>query len=479
MQQDQRRTGGRTQPRPGAARRSRGRRILQWTGGSLATVVLLVAGAAVWAYNQLSGNITSTDVERALGEDRPVDLHPGALDIALIGSDSRAGTNGQYGDFDTMQSDTLMLLHIAANREWATVLSFPRDSWVDLPACDMGDGTMSEPHQGKINEAYTLGGLSGDPGNAAVCSMKVLEATTGLRIEHFVTIDFQGFKGMVNALGGVEVCPEEAVHSEKADLHLEAGCQIIRDEDALAWVRARYNIGDSSDLGRIERQQEFLTSMAERARSQLANPTALYGFLDATTRSLTTDSELASVADLASLATTMMSIPEDAIDFRTVPNFPRSLVVPSDQANVLWQQPEADQIFEALRNDTRPPSDERLGETPADPGTGGGTGAEDADPGDAGGIPPSHVPVRVLNGTGTGGLAAEVAEQLRQAGYQVIEVGNAGQRVEFTSIAYPNGMAKQAETLAGDVPGVEPFVSTATSAAVVLTIGADWPGLDP
>jgi LCP family protein required for cell wall assembly len=121
---------------------------------------------------------------------------------------------------------------------------------------------MSAPHHAKINEAFAIGGASGEVAEAAACTIRTVEDGTGLRIDHFASVDFQGFKGMVNALGGIEVCPEQAIHDEKAHPDLEAGCQTVRDEEALGCVRARYSIGDGSDTGRIGRQQEFMQALA-------------------------------------------------------------------------------------------------------------------------------------------------------------------------------------------------------------------------
>ncbi|MCL7021336.1 LCP family protein, partial [Vibrio vulnificus] len=171
------------------------------------------------------------------------------------------------------RSDTLMILHIAENREWATVVSIPRDSWVEIPACDMGDGVMSDPHHAKINESYALGGINGDAGGAAACTIRTLEQNTGLRIENFVSLDFLGFKDMVDALGGVDMCLDEPIDDVKAHVTLDAGCQTLNGEDALGFVRVRYSVGDGSDIGRIERQQEFMNALAEKAQSKLTSPT--------------------------------------------------------------------------------------------------------------------------------------------------------------------------------------------------------------
>ncbi|MER7404801.1 LCP family protein [Streptomyces sp. NPDC000070] len=430
-----------------------------WSAGACSALVLGVAGVGAWLYQDLNGNIQGADLDNKLGGNRPVNLSPGSKNILVVGSDSRDGDNAEYGKgLTTMQSDTLMVLHIPANREWATVVSFPRDSWVEIPACDKGDGTKSAPHHFKINEAFAIGGTSGEVAEAAACTIRTVEANTGLRIDHFTSVDFQGFKGMVNALGGIEVCPEQAIHDEKAHLDLEAGCQTVRDEEALGYVRARYSIGDGSDTGRIGRQQEFMQALAEKAQSRLTSPNALYGFLQSATKSLTTDDNLAGIKPLYGLASELKGIPSDRLTFLTVPNYPREADVPADKANVVWQYPQAADLFTALAQDEE--VDKRQIQ------------ADSEDP-----VHASSVRVRVLNGTGVSGRAAAVAEKLREAGFTVVGTGNAPETTRTTTVSHPQGLDARAEVLAARLPDVRAEQDTGAAAGVVtLVVGA---GLDP
>ncbi|WP_207931066.1 LCP family protein [Streptomyces sp. 8K308] len=440
---------------------SRGGRILLWTAGGLALLVLAPTGALGWLYHQLNGNIQAADIEDRLGDDRPEDLSPDAMTILVAGSDTREGTDGAYGQAEGMRSDTMLVVHVAANREWATVVSIPRDSWVSIPACDLGDGTRSEPHHGKINESFALGGMNGDVGGAAACTIRTLEQNTGLRIDNFISLDFLGFKDMVDALGGVDVCLDEPIQDDKAHVGLEAGCQTLDGEDALGFVRVRYSVGDGSDIGRIDRQQDFMRSLAEQARSRLTDPTALYDFLDAVTSSLTTDPELAGLRPLYDLAEDLRGIPEENLTFLTVPNYPRELDVPEDTANVVWDQPSADLLFDSLARDERMTEDDLAAAAEESPAT-----------------RPSDVQVRVLNGTGVTGQAAEVAEQLGDAGFTVVGTGNADGEAATTVIGYPEGLAEHAELLAARLPGAatEPD-DTGPPGVLTLTVGADYGGV--
>ncbi|MDX2695308.1 LCP family protein, partial [Streptomyces ipomoeae] len=427
-----------------------------WSAGACAILVLGVAGVGAWVYKDLDDNITAADIDNKLGGDRPANLSPGSKNILVVGSDSRDGANAKYGkDLDTMQSDTLMVMHVPANREWATVVSFPRDSWVEISACEKGDGGTSSPHRAKINEAFAIGGSGGEVAGAAACTIKTVEANTGLRIDHFMSVDFQGFKGMVNALDGIEVCPEEAIHDEKARLDLEAGCQTVRDEKALGYVRTRYSVGDGSDIGRIGRQQEFMEALAEKAQSKLTDPSALYGFLQSATKSLTTDEDLAGIDPLYDLASELKGIPSERLTFLTVPNYPREADVPTDKANIVWQYPQAADLFTSLAKDKEVDKKRLKAET------------EDL-------VYASAVRVQVLNGTGVTGRAAAVAEKLREAGFTVVGTGNAPENTDDTTVTYPSDLAKQAEVLTSRLPDADASqAADATAGVVTLVVGTD------
>ncbi|MCX5399112.1 LCP family protein [Streptomyces sp. NBC_00102] len=423
-------------------------------------LILGTAGTGGWVYTHLSGNIDGADVDDSLGGDRP-EAAAGGENILVIGSDSREGLGDSYGkNLTTMQSDTLMLLHTGGDGKWASVVSFPRDSWVQIPSCASGEGPASKPHHFKINEAYAIGGSTGDKVKAAACTIKTVEANTHVRIDHFLIADFRGFKGMVNALGGVEVCPKEAIHDTKAHLDLKAGCQLVRDDKALGYVRARYSIGDGTDIGRIGRQQEFMQSLAARAKSKLYNPTALYGFLDSATKSLTADQDFAGIKPLYSLASRLKGIPADRISFLTVPNYPRERDIPTDKANVTWQQPAAHDLFTAMNDDRETTTDalkKSVAELPAPAGT---------------------VRVTVLNGTGTRGKAMEVAESLQALGFQIAATGNAPAHVGKTTLTYTPDQADGARALAGRLPGLTPAPAAPDApAGITLTIGPDLPAL--
>jgi LCP family protein required for cell wall assembly len=254
-------------------------------------------------------------------------------------------------------------------------MSIPRDSWVNIPACTTGDGQVSAPQQFKINEAFALGNLDGNHTALGVaCTVKTLEQDTGIYLNHFIVVNFTGFENMVGALGGVPECNPTPINDPNSGLRLSAGTHLLTPNQALGYVRARYTLGDGSDLDRIDRQQAFMSSLISRVQSKLLDPIAIYNFLDASTKALTIDSQLGGVTGLYDLGQSLRSIPSSKIAFFTIPNFPRGEVVPGDEANVLWTQPEDNEIFASFRDDV-PASSTLFGPSPSPPRPSTGTAA--------------------------------------------------------------------------------------------------------
>ncbi|MFF3565965.1 LCP family protein [Streptomyces sp. NPDC002574] len=335
---------------PGAAppTRQRRRRWPRVLAGVTALAVLSGAGVAWHLYRQLDGNIhTDTDTSRELlrvQSERPSALPQAtsAENILLLGSDNRGDGNGKYGqDTGTQRSDTAILLHLAADRKTATAVSLPRDLMVDIPSCRRPDGSMSDAQFAQFNWAFEFGG--------AACTIRTVEKLTGIRVDHHLVVDFSGFKKMVDAVGGVEVCVPHDVHDKDAHLDLKAGRQVLHGEDALGYVRARHGIGDGSDTQRIDRQQEFLASLVKKVDSTgvLLNPTKLYPLLDAATSSLTADPGLDSLRELYDLTQTLRRTPAGQVRFLTVPR--RPWVQDPNRDELV--QPDAEKLFTTLRED--------------------------------------------------------------------------------------------------------------------------------
>ncbi|MEW2414079.1 LCP family protein [Streptomyces sp. NPDC046866] len=335
----------------------RRRRLLRWI--ALGMALLVLAGAAVgwWLFRKLDANITEdTSAEAELERyehERPVHFIDGSQNILLIGSDSRSGAeNARYGkDGGTQRSDSVILLHLPADRRSATAVSIPRDLIVQIPGCLGADGSRTSARAAQFNWAFQWGG--------AACTIRTVEKMTGIRIDHHMVVDFGGFKKMVNAVGGVEVCLKQPVNDAEAHLKLPAGRQTLRGEQALGFVRARYSLGGGSDTERMERQQQFLGALVKKVQSNgvLLNPGRLYPLLDAATSSVTTDAGLASLRGLYELVRGMRDIPADQVKFLTVPRRPYAADPNRDEL----VQPAAAELFRRLR------ADEPLTVAPASP----------------------------------------------------------------------------------------------------------------
>ncbi|MFC9801246.1 LCP family protein [Streptomyces bacillaris] len=356
------------QPKDGSASR-RKRPWLRWAALGASFLVLVSAGAGWWLYNKLDGNIT-TDTGAAAElkvyeKERPDQVVMDAQNILLIGSDSRAGDNSKYGrdDGGSQRSDTTILLHLAADRKSATAVSLPRDLMVEIPACRTGDDKETRERLGQFNSAFELGGTA--------CTIRTVERLTGIRIDHHMVVDFNGFKDMVDAVDGVEICLKEPINDKDAHLELPAGRQTLNGEEALGYVRARKTLGDGSDTERMERQQRFLGALVNKMQSNgvLLNPTRLYPVLDAATKSLTTDPGLDSLRDLYDLVRSMRDVPTDQVQFLTVPRQPYRNNPNRDEL----VEPDASELFKQLRED-KPvavvPADE-LKDAEKETGTGG------------------------------------------------------------------------------------------------------------
>jgi LCP family protein required for cell wall assembly len=321
----------------------RRRRITQRVVIVLGVLAIVLTSAFVIAYKKLEGNINAVSIVDQLG-DRPesveVEGPKRPLNVLVMGSDNRDGTN--IGGETPGLSDTTILLHLSADRERAYGVSLPRDAMVERPDCVGKDGEKKiAGGLTQFNAAYAVGGPA--------CTIKTVEQLTDIRIDHFVVIDFAGFKDMVNAINGVTVCVPEEVNDDIGKIYMPAGTYKVNGAQALDYVRVRHGLGaPTGDIGRMKRQQTFIAAMVEKvvSRGTLANPVRLYRFLDAATRSLTTDPGFANLRELASLGTSLQDIGLDNVQFITVPN----RAWPQDPNRLEWA-PEARGLWRKIRFD--------------------------------------------------------------------------------------------------------------------------------
>jgi LCP family protein required for cell wall assembly len=395
----------------------RRRRGLRWVAAGAVVVLLAAGGTVVFLYERLQGNIHKEHVEEQLGPNRPPKLNK-SMNILLLGSDSRDGANKAYWSPDVSgeRSDTTILLHLSPNRDRAVAVSFPRDSMVQVPQCTKKNGRKVASYFGMLNSAFAYAG--------APCTWKTIESTTDIHIDHYVKIDFTGFKRVVDALGGVEICVPHAVNDPRANLSLKAGRQVVRGNAALGYVRTRYGLGDGSDLERIQRQQKFMASVVKKATSgsMLTDPARTYRFLDAVTKSIATDDKL-SVSVMRKLATSLKGMSAGTVRFVTVP----TQTYPKDPNRVQWDTAQAKPLFDAIRKDDALPAPK------PEP-------TRDAQP------KPEDVKVRVVN------APKKVLKDLKAQRFQVTAAKGPAQ--PQTKILYGPGAERQADALAVVIPGV-------------------------
>ncbi len=340
----------RPQGRVGARPKRRGRtkkrhQLLVVVLAASVALALVIGLGSVYFLRHLDDNVDYQDYSGQL-TDRPdkVDVATGPqepLNILVMGSDSREGAgnniDGLTGEGE--RSDTTIMFHLSADRTFAYGVSVPRDTLVDRPDCVAEDGTTIPGEDDVLwNEAFEVGGPA--------CTMQQFEQLTGVRLDNYVKVDFNGFQDMVDAIGGVEVCIPEEIHDPAHGIDIPAGTREIAGKEALNYVRARYTLGDGSDLGRIKRQQAFLAAMAGKvvSRGMLTRVDRLLGFLDAATRSLQTDFD--SVGEMKDVGASFRSIGLDNIRFVTVP----WQYSPEDPNRVEWL-PEAEKLWRKVALD--------------------------------------------------------------------------------------------------------------------------------
>ncbi|WP_398942682.1 LCP family protein [Streptomyces sp. CFMR 7] len=467
---------GRNARSPRRAPKSGKRRVLRWGSSVLALLILGAAGAGYLYYEHLNGNIRKEDL--TLGDKRMADHKANAagqtpLNILLIGSDARDSEANQKlgGAKETFGApplaDVQMLLHLSADRSNLSVVSMPRDTMLKMPKCTAPDGEVFPASTGDVQTNQSLG--RGGPG----CTVATWYELTGIRIDHFMMIDFAGVVSMADAIGGVPVCVSDNIYSRGADgrggsgLKLEKGTTYVKGEQALQWLRTRYGFEDGSDLARAKAQHQYMNSMVRELRkgTKLTDPGKLMNLAEAATNALTVDKGLDTVKKLYDLAEELKKVPTKRITMSTMPNVYGTGV---NAGRVYPKAGDAEQLFRMVREDM--PLDgkasKRKPEEPKDPSA-----------------PVGEIAVAVRNGTATdtlgpvSGRAGDVAGQLKEAGFArtTVDPDNVTKSAR-TGILYPSADLEgdaQAVAKALGIPISQVKKSTEVS-GISLAVGADW-----
>lgn len=420
----------------------------KWIALFSACMLLVVLGYGGAILLRLRANLHTNELNIS---DYTGALENGALDILVIGSDTRAGTDGSYGDDDgeSARADVMMLLHISKDRKNVNVLSFPRDLMVSIPKCtDPNNGKVYEGEDGvQINESLGRGG----PG----CTVATISKLTGVQIDHFMLVDFNAVKELSKVVGGVEVCVDKPIDDEYTNLKLPAGKSTVEGEQALAFLRSRHGFGDGSDIGRIQAQQGFMAALLRKTKSEgtLSNPSRMVNIAEAITQNVTVDTGLGNINELVGIGTTLGSVDLSQVVFATVPTEPWS-----EDANRLQTTSEADAVFKRLQDDqslkveATANAQEQQSSEPADHST----------------------DVTVVNATGLEGRGTTIANVVTGLEYMSVTPISAAEPVQFSAVTYAPGHEAEAHEISGKL-NIGRVNESATDAGVTVTIGTDFP----
>ena len=462
---------------------------------------MAAVGVALAVRAQLSG---ITHIKKIDAQHRPP-KYTNALNILLIGSDTRVGQHGLGGDAGCNCSDTLMIAHISPGRQSVTVISIPRDTVVPYYACAPADGLPGQQANPYADERINATLAAGGP----ECVRETVERQTGIYIDNVIELDFTGFEKVINDIGGVNVCLPFAIDNpvtstEGSGLDLSAGEHHINGRVALQFWRTRYNIANGSDIERIARDQYLMAQIVKGVLHSglLHDPTRLYTVVGDVADAMTTD---ASDTELFHIALSLDNISPDHVQFITAP----WATYPYDPNEVQFAQPQADALFWAIAHDSALPrlvTTHRHGKaghgrspsapaTPATAATPADTASPTASPvgspaaspsaspaGQPESVTPSQVNVEVLDGSSGLDRSTQTAAALTSRGFNVIGTGAALEMTHKKSvIEYPSATElPAAQVLAQQFTTIKlKLVPDLTPGTLDLILGSSFTGLAP
>ncbi|MEV4468896.1 LCP family protein [Nonomuraea sp. NPDC049504] len=419
--------------KPRRSAKARRRNVI--LAGFLSSCVLATTGV-VWATPRQIGTVDAGVTARSSS---------GAENILLVGVDKRDDLTRQQqnrlklGREAGQRTDTMMVIHLSEDHKKVTVVSLPRDTWLTIP----GKGDH------KINSAYQFGGPK--------LAKQTVEAATGLEINRYIEVNILGFIDVVDSLGGVTVCTPVPIDDTKIALNLPAGTHQLNGVQALGYARTRATA--RSDLDRIDRQQQVISALLNRALSAdtLANPGKLASFVNSTLSTVKVDPD----DGLLGLATQLRDVSLGDVKFAEVPLADVDFKTPTGESAVLWDKAAAREMFRKIGAD----------EDPAKP-TASTSPKPSAKPT---ALAPGDVTLKVKNGTLITGLAARTKEALVAYGFKVPgKPGNTSKKdYKQTFIRYGAGMEQSAKLVATAIPGAE--LRAADIDGIELILGSDQP----
>ena len=475
---------------PPARSRHRGSRrgkVLKIVSCVVAGTFLAVAGAGYYLLHQTLGKVATVslaDLKHRPAASKPNSAGQTPLNILVLGSQTRDGQTqavhvGNASKDGTDLSDTAMLMHVAADRKWAEVISIPRDLFVPIPACqDRTNPGQTDPAQAEAQFYDAMG--EGGP----ACAVATVEQMTNIRIDHFVELTFDAFIDLTNAVGGVQICvPEPGIDDPNySGLVLSAGLHTIIGNEALAFVRDRHGLAGGTDTSRIQMQQEFMTALFSKLTSNgtLEDPITLYKIATSVSSNITVDTALDNIGTMASIAESVGSINKKYIQYITAPEtFDTPGEFSYDEAGEHSSPgPGFDQLWTDMREDQPLPGSPAAAEVgtlaSASPSASSNqaAGSPSANPSPT--VAAKEVTVQVFNGTDVAGEAHNAAMNLATMG-MTTSIGDSGYSgYATTTILYPAGDQAEADTLADDVAGSVLKQSSSVS-ELTLVVGANAP----
>ncbi|MFF8841011.1 LCP family protein [Streptomyces sp. NPDC015130] len=435
---------------------------------ALSVVVLAASGIGHAVVTGLDTGITRVDPFRDM-KNRPQAGH--GMNVLVVGTDGRDRITPEekekyrLGGAPCHCTDTVMLVHISEDRERASVVSLPRDSYAEMPEhTDLNSGRRHSSHPVKLNAAYAEGG----PG----LTVRTVESMTGVKIDHYLEVDFTSFMRTVDAIGGVQICTTRAVKDSATGLDLAAGTHELDGGQALQYVRSRH-IDGAADIGRMQRQQKFLAALIDRATSGgvLLNPVRFREMATTMLSSVRADEDFGT-DQLLALAKAMRGFTPASSEFVSVPIGDMSFPVKGIGSTVKWDAAKAQKLFQALRED-RPLASAAQKAAAGAAGKGAAPRTAVVD------VAPRTIRVQVYNGTRTDGLGRKVDDALRATGFATTRtpMTGSGQERKQTLVEYDPRWDRSAKSLAAALPGAELKAVPGRGGTLRVTVGADYRGV--
>ncbi|MEU5888732.1 LCP family protein [Streptomyces sp. NPDC047461] len=441
-------------PRPRPPVRRRKPRWAARVVTTLSVVILASAGIGHAVLSSLDADIARVDPFKDM-KNRPRAGH--GMNVLLVGTDGRdkitEADRQKYrlGGAPCHCTDTVMIVHISEDRERASVVSLPRDSYAMTPAHT--DRTTGKPHHGhpvKLNAAYAEGGPN--------LTVRTVENMTHVKIDHYLEVDFTSFMKTVDVLGGVEICTADPLKDAYTGLDLPAGTHTLMGGEALQYVRSRH-IDGAADLGRMKRQQRFMAALIDRATSSgiLLNPMKFRDITRAVLGSVRADKGFGT-DELLDLGRAMRNFSPSSSEFTTVPIGQMGFAVKGVGSTLKWDPKKSGRLFQALRDD-RPLAVHKPRSKAVRVG-----------------VAPQQIRVQVENGTATAGLGKRVDSQLAATGFRTTRqpVTSANRTVKRTVVAYDPRWDRSAKSLAAALPGSELRAVTGQGPVLKVIAGADF-----